>query len=94
MSYEDSVHYAVDTPAGIAVWNSTLPSGGVVVYLGEEMRPFTVAVFHEIRCLNILREELVMLYVALLDWGCRADMRCAAGEMNRRDSVLGDISQR
>jgi hypothetical protein len=53
---ENSVHYDVDTDQGAAEWNATLPSGGVTVHLGASAEPYTVAMFHELRCLNILRE--------------------------------------
>ncbi|TFK55501.1 hypothetical protein OE88DRAFT_627480 [Heliocybe sulcata] len=58
MAHEDSVHYDVDTPAGIAEWNATLPSGGAVVHLGQSFRPFTLSLFHQLRCLNIVRDWL------------------------------------
>ncbi|KAI0331101.1 hypothetical protein GY45DRAFT_1322804 [Cubamyces sp. BRFM 1775] len=62
MSHEDTVHYAIDTPLGAAEWNCTLPNGRAVVYLGESAKPFTVAMFHEIRCLNIIRQVLNAFY--------------------------------
>ena len=60
--HEDSVHYALDTPTGKAAWKATLPRGGAVVHLGPDARPFTVSMFHQLRCLDILRELLVDLY--------------------------------
>ena len=63
MSVENTVHYAFDTPQGRAEWsNATLPSGGALVYLGPSYRPFTLGVFHNIRCLGIIREFLDDLY--------------------------------
>ena len=59
IAYEDSVHYAVDTPRGRAEWNSTLPSGGATVRLGPRGREFTVSLFHELRCLDVIRDALV-----------------------------------
>ena len=62
MSLEDSVHYSVDTPAGEAEWASILPPGGPVVYLGQDQRPFTVSMLHELRCLDIIRHNIVEFY--------------------------------
>lgn len=62
MSVESSVHYAFDTPQGQTEWNTTLPSGGAVIHLGPMRRPFTVGMFHEIRCLGIIREILSDFY--------------------------------
>jgi hypothetical protein len=57
---ETSVHYAHDTPLGILEWNATLPPTGGTIYLGEpgHRRPFTISLFHEIRCLDIIREGI------------------------------------
>ncbi|KAI0325287.1 hypothetical protein GY45DRAFT_1330469 [Cubamyces sp. BRFM 1775] len=59
LAHEDSYHYAVDTALGIAEWNVTLPRGGATLYLGDDARPFTLALFHQLRCLNIIREVVV-----------------------------------
>lgn len=62
MSREDSVHYSIDTPAGDAEWNATLPSGGVLLHLGPSFHPFSLSMLHQLRCLNIVREVLVTVY--------------------------------
>ncbi|CAL1697314.1 unnamed protein product [Somion occarium] len=62
MAHEDSVHYSIDTPIGIGEWNATLPSGGVLLRLGTTFEPFTLSMFHQLRCLNIVREVIVDLY--------------------------------
>ncbi|KAL1949587.1 hypothetical protein VTO73DRAFT_8468 [Trametes versicolor] len=62
LSHEDSFHYALDTELGIAEWNVTLPKGGAVLRLGPDHRPFTLSTFHQLRCLNIIRDTLIMLY--------------------------------
>ncbi|KAK7688204.1 hypothetical protein QCA50_008574 [Cerrena zonata] len=59
MSYEDSQHYSIETPLGGAEWNMTLPTGGTIVYLGSQHRPFTVSMFHQLRCLNIIRTAIL-----------------------------------
>ncbi|TFK40273.1 hypothetical protein BDQ12DRAFT_697670 [Crucibulum laeve] len=55
---ENSVHYAIDTALGISEWNTTLPSNGGLIYLGKDFRPFSISMFHQIRCLNIIREAV------------------------------------
>lgn len=62
LSHEDSFHYALDTELGIAEWNATLPKGGTVLRLGPDHRAFTLSMFHQLRCLNIVRDTLVTLY--------------------------------
>lgn len=62
LSHEDSFHYALETELGIAEWNATLPSGGAVLRLGPDHRSFTLSMFHQLRCLNIIRDTLVYLY--------------------------------
>ncbi|KAI0833599.1 hypothetical protein BC628DRAFT_1307901, partial [Trametes gibbosa] len=59
---EDSFHYALDTDIGIAEWNATLPPGGAVLYLGPDRRPFTLSLFHQLRCLNIVRDTIVRIH--------------------------------
>jgi hypothetical protein len=62
LTFENTIHYGFDTELGDAEWNKTLPSGGAVLHLGPDFRPYTLGVFHEIRCLNIIRKALVDYY--------------------------------
>ncbi|KAI0315986.1 hypothetical protein OF83DRAFT_1025891, partial [Amylostereum chailletii] len=62
MSFSDSAHYALDTDLGRAEWNASLPRGGATVRLGGARRPFTVGMFHQVRCLDILRETYAAYY--------------------------------
>ncbi|KAF5360892.1 hypothetical protein D9756_004516 [Leucocoprinus leucothites] len=62
LSQENTVHYAFNTELGEAEWNATLPSGGSLLHLGPTYRPFTLGMFHEIRCLNIIRKTLADYY--------------------------------
>jgi len=58
MTFEDSVHYQMDTEDGRAEWASLIPGSGLV-YLGEQHHPFSISMFHQLRCLDILREDIV-----------------------------------
>ena len=63
LSHEDSVHYSLETDLGVSEWNATLPSGGTVIHLGPDGRPFTVSMFHQLRCLDIIRDVVVGFYL-------------------------------
>ncbi|KAI0667429.1 hypothetical protein C8Q78DRAFT_982211, partial [Trametes maxima] len=52
------------TDLGIAEWEAILPSGGALLYLGPQFRPFTLSIFHQLRCLDIIRETIVDLYTS------------------------------
>ncbi|KZT01794.1 uncharacterized protein LAESUDRAFT_663177 [Laetiporus sulphureus 93-53] len=57
-----SIHYNLTSTVGLAEWNASLPSGGAIVHLGPDHRPFTVSILHQLRCLDIIRASLVDLY--------------------------------
>lgn len=56
--FEDSVHYGLHTPVSDAEWSSLAPDGGLV-YLGDEHQVFGISMFHELRCLNVIRQGIV-----------------------------------
>jgi hypothetical protein len=62
---ENTVHYDLGTDLGILEWNNgTLPGpnhDGIVwlTMKGGERKPFTFSLFHQLRCLNIVRESLM-----------------------------------
>ena len=61
MSFEDhTVHYALAGDVADKEWAALLPSGGVVVHLGPANRPFTVSMFHQLRCLDTVRRALAV----------------------------------
>lgn len=62
MAYEDTVHYSIETPVGELEWNATLPTGGAVIHLGPQRRPYTVSLFHQLRCLNIIRTSILGIH--------------------------------
>jgi len=62
LSRENTVHYSFDTQYADEEWNTTLPSGGTLLHLGPDFEPFTLGMFHEIRCLNIIRKTLATYY--------------------------------
>ncbi|KAM5531781.1 hypothetical protein V8D89_014551 [Ganoderma adspersum] len=62
LAHEDGIHYAIDTELGAAEWHATLPSGGQVLYLGNDFHPFTLLMFHQLWCLDIVRDILVKFH--------------------------------
>ncbi|KAI0078577.1 hypothetical protein K474DRAFT_1660155, partial [Panus rudis PR-1116 ss-1] len=59
MASDSTKRYHINTTDGIAQWKSLLPGGNGLVYLGPERRPFTISMMHSLRCLDIVREEMV-----------------------------------
>ncbi len=55
----NSEHYALNTELGVLEWDRLLPPGGGMVHLGPNQRPFSISMFHQLRCLNIIRSGLL-----------------------------------
>jgi hypothetical protein len=58
MSSEESIHYQLDTPEADLEWGALVPVNGTI-HLGPEQRPFTISMFHQLRCLDVIRTELL-----------------------------------
>ncbi|EIM91775.1 uncharacterized protein STEHIDRAFT_48266 [Stereum hirsutum FP-91666 SS1] len=61
MSIEETMHYQIDAPEADMEWRALYPGGGMV-FLGKEYRPFTLSIFHQLQCLNIIRKEIVQTH--------------------------------
>lgn len=60
MPFEDSAWFNFEEgPVGAALWATQVPDNGTI-YLGELKNPFSIAMFHEIRCVSHLREETLL----------------------------------
>ncbi|TFK23513.1 hypothetical protein FA15DRAFT_670435 [Coprinopsis marcescibilis] len=60
ITMENSVHFAYNTTLGEKEWEAALPSGGGMLHFGENMEePYTISMFHQIRCLNVIRKGLI-----------------------------------
>ncbi|KAF7312204.1 hypothetical protein MIND_00233300 [Mycena indigotica] len=57
MPIHDTVRFQLETEDGEAEWAASIPGSGIV-YLGEQCRPFSISMFHQIRCLDILRKSI------------------------------------
>lgn len=62
MPREDSVHYTFDKPLGVAEWKAMLPSGDGLLRLGQSGEVFSIGLFHQLRCLDIVREAVVDVF--------------------------------
>ncbi|CCM06541.1 uncharacterized protein FIBRA_08815 [Fibroporia radiculosa] len=58
MTLENTVHCTEDSPIRSAEWNRTLPRGGGMLHLGDDMRTFSISMFHQLRCLNIIQASI------------------------------------
>ncbi|KAI0815993.1 hypothetical protein BC628DRAFT_31511 [Trametes gibbosa] len=94
LAHEDSFHYDLDTDLGIAEWNATLPRGGAVLHLGPKRSPFTLSLFHQLRCLNIVRDVVVQVHQDPISAATRRSSRLVEHCMNYlRQTVVcrGDL---
>ncbi|KAK0477367.1 hypothetical protein IW261DRAFT_1421075 [Armillaria novae-zelandiae] len=55
----NSEHYTLDTDLGISEWDRLVPPDGGILHLGPDQRPFSISMFHQLRCLNIIRAGLM-----------------------------------
>ncbi|KAI0043709.1 hypothetical protein FA95DRAFT_1609156 [Auriscalpium vulgare] len=58
MPSEETVHYEVYGSTSNAEWHSLFPDHGTL-HLGPQRRPYSISMFHQLRCLGIYRHELV-----------------------------------
>lgn len=60
MPVENSIRYQVDSEDAAAEWAALAPAKGII-HLGEHRRPFSISMFHQLRCLDILRKDIVQV---------------------------------
>ncbi|KIK54824.1 hypothetical protein GYMLUDRAFT_206115 [Collybiopsis luxurians FD-317 M1] len=59
---ENSVHYKFNTELGAKEWEALLPGDGGRIWLsdnGQGKVPYTISMFHQLECLNVIRQSLV-----------------------------------
>ncbi|KAL1940037.1 hypothetical protein VTO73DRAFT_9372 [Trametes versicolor] len=59
MYFEPTVHYRLNSTDADAEWAALIPPNGGIVHVGPERQPFILSVFHQLRCLDILRRAYV-----------------------------------
>ncbi|KAF9562249.1 hypothetical protein CPC08DRAFT_634264 [Agrocybe pediades] len=58
MTFDNPKHFKLDEEDGIAEWGALAPQNGVV-HLGPAKQPYTVAMLHQLKCLDIIRRDMV-----------------------------------
>jgi Mycotoxin biosynthesis protein UstYa len=58
MPFESSRHFNISSYEGAIEWESVAPDNGLI-YLGKERRPFTISMFHQLRCLDVIRKRII-----------------------------------
>ncbi|KAH6873674.1 hypothetical protein BKA70DRAFT_1352401 [Coprinopsis sp. MPI-PUGE-AT-0042] len=57
MDMQNTVNYQLNGSDADAQWRRLIPSGGGIVRLGSDGTPFMVSTFHQLRCLDVIRES-------------------------------------
>ncbi|KAI0315346.1 hypothetical protein OF83DRAFT_362985 [Amylostereum chailletii] len=55
MYFEESVHYKANSSASDDEWGHLIPDNGGLVYTGSDREPSMLSLFHQLRCLDIMR---------------------------------------
>ncbi|EGN96824.1 hypothetical protein SERLA73DRAFT_58173, partial [Serpula lacrymans var. lacrymans S7.3] len=58
---EDTHQYQLNGTTAISEWNVLIPPGNGVIHLGSAGQHFTVAMFHQLQCLDVIHAKLVGL---------------------------------
>ncbi|KAF7330358.1 N-acetyltransferase domain-containing protein [Mycena venus] len=58
MPLENTRRYMIEDPESDQEWDAMSPGKGII-HLGEQRRPFSISMFHQLRCISILRKEMV-----------------------------------
>lgn len=61
MYIHNTMRYEIDSEAGAQDFANLMPSGEHQVFLGPDKRPFTIAMFHQLKCLDIVRRDFINL---------------------------------
>jgi hypothetical protein len=59
MNIEPTKHYQLSGPAADAEWAALAPRGGTL-HLGPHRRPYGLSLFHQLRCLDVIRRGIVV----------------------------------
>ncbi|KAI0371490.1 hypothetical protein BV20DRAFT_1112525 [Pilatotrama ljubarskyi] len=61
MYFEPTVHYQLNSTEADAEWAALTPLNGGIVYAGSERKPYLLSIFHQLRCLDVLRRAYISL---------------------------------
>jgi len=59
MNIEPTKHYQLSGPTADAEWAALAPHNGIL-HLGPQRRPYSVSLFHQLRCLDIIRRDIAV----------------------------------
>jgi hypothetical protein len=59
LNVENSVHYQLNSSTADAEWDAMIPPNGGIVHVGPDGQPFMPSIFHQLRCLNIIRKTYI-----------------------------------
>jgi len=57
MNIEPTTHYQLSGPSADAEWDALAPNDGML-HLGPHRHPYSISLFHQLRCLDIIRLQL------------------------------------
>lgn len=57
MYFEPTVHYELNSTMADKEWASLVPSNGGIVRIGPDREPYHLSMFHQLRCLDIIRRS-------------------------------------
>ncbi|KAI9439106.1 hypothetical protein H4582DRAFT_115883 [Lactarius indigo] len=57
MNIESTKHYQLSGYSADAEWAALAPNKGTI-YLGPQHRPFSISLFHQLRCLDVIRRDI------------------------------------
>ena len=58
MNIEPTKHYQLSGPTANSEWAALAPHNGII-HLGPHRQPYSISLFHQLRCLDILRRDIV-----------------------------------
>jgi hypothetical protein len=58
MNIEPTKHYQLSGQSADAEWAALAPNNGIL-HLGPRRQPYSVSLFHQLRCLDIIRRDIV-----------------------------------
>ncbi|KAI0658607.1 hypothetical protein C8Q70DRAFT_178696 [Cubamyces menziesii] len=92
MYIEPSVRYQLNDTDSEAEWASLVPENGGVVYIGPDRQPYMPSLFHQLRCLDVLRRAYISLQVPTPEGLDAAALHCLnyirQMVLCRRDTIL------
>lgn len=67
MAMEDTVNLQLNDTNAAAQWASMMPANGGIVRVGPDRQPYMLSMFHQLKCLDILRRMYVEDHGGALD---------------------------